>query len=186
MLATRARLRTLWSLLTRKIASAITNMVYNKHRHRLSSLQQEWLSPVKLQRYAETIHAAGSPLDNCWGFVYGSLIQVADTPMARIYNGSKRISDMKFQSVVEPNGLIAHLYGLLEGKHHDCTMLCESELLPQLDLYSRSLTGNPLCIYGDMKYPMRQQLQMPFHDKDLTPAQQAYNTFTRHSQFVLS
>ena len=160
----------------RKIASAITNMVYNKHRHRLSSLQQEWLSPVNLQRYAEAIHAAGSPLDNCWGFVYGSLIQVAATPKARIYNGSKRISDMKFQSVVAPNGLIAHLYGPLEGKRHDCTMLRESELLPQLELYSRSLTGNPLCIYGDMKYPMRQQLQMPFHGEDLHPAQQAYNT----------
>ena len=128
----------------RKIASAITNIVYNKHRHRLSSLQQNWLSSVNLARYAEAIHAAGSPLDNCWGFVNGSLIQDADTPKGRIYNGSNRISAIKFQSVVAPNGLIAHLYGPVEGRRYDSAMLRESEMLSQLELNSHFAHWKPI------------------------------------------
>ena len=44
-------------------------------------------------------------------------------------NGHKRVHAMKFQSVVVPNGLIAHLYGSVEGRHHDAFLLLESGLL---------------------------------------------------------
>lgn len=159
----------------KKIVCYITNMLYTYHRERLTSLQQHWLSPANLQSYANAIHSAGSVLDNCWGFVDSTVTQPSDHPNKKIYKGSKQVSAIKFQSVVAPNGLIANLYGPIEATRHDCSMLRESGMLPQLDLYSRSPTGNPLCIYGDMKYPIRPQLQMPFTGVHLSPSEQAYN-----------
>ena len=76
-----------------------------------------------------------------------------------LYNGHKRVHAIKFQSVVAPNGLIANLYGPVEGRRHDSGMLADSGILPQLRLYSRTPAGDPLCIYGDMGYPLRMQLQ---------------------------
>lgn len=51
-----------------------------------------------------------------------------------------------------------------------------SGLLNQLQLYSHTPTGQPLCIYGDPAYPLRLHLQAPFRTSPLTPAQQAFNT----------
>lgn len=63
--------------------------------------------------YAAAIAARGSPLDNCFGFVDGTV-----RPTARpgenqriLYNGHKRVHAIKFQSVVLPNGLIGNMYG---------------------------------------------------------------------------
>ena len=50
-----------------------------------------------------------------------------------VYNGRKRIDALKFQSVVTPIGLIANLYGPVEGRRHNSTVLAMSGLLPQLE-----------------------------------------------------
>lgn len=79
--------------------------------------------------------------------------------------------------MVAPNGLIVNLYGSIEGQRHDSGMLADSSLLPQLQLHSRSPLGNPLCIYGDLGYPLRPQLQTPFRGLHLTALQQQrFNT----------
>ena len=57
---------------------------------------------------------------------------------------------IKFQSVVAPNGLITNLFGPVEGRRHDSSMLRDSDLLTQLQLYSHSPHGDPLCSYGDL------------------------------------
>ena len=49
------------------------------------------------------------------------------------HNGYKRIHALKFQSVTAPYGLIAHLFGPVEGRRHDAYNLCESGLLPELE-----------------------------------------------------
>ncbi|CAB3994601.1 Hypothetical predicted protein [Paramuricea clavata] len=61
-----------------------------------------------------------------------------------MYNGHKRIHAIKFQSVVAPNGLIANLYGPIEGKRHDAAMLRTSGLLDQLDQHYQSHGHTPL------------------------------------------
>ena len=61
----------------------------------------------------------------------------------------------QFQSVAVPNRLVANLYGPVEGKRHDSSMLAESSLCNQLVLYSRVTNGDPLCLYGDPAYPHR-------------------------------
>ena len=43
---------------------------------------------------------------------------------------------IKFQSVVAPNGLIASLFGPVEGRRYDSGMLVDSGLLQELSHYS--------------------------------------------------
>ena len=62
---------------------------------------------------------------------------------------------IKFKSVVAPNGLIANLYGPVEGRRHDSALLAMSGLLPQLAEYFFSPGGQALCLYGDPTYPNR-------------------------------
>ena len=93
-----------------------------------------------------------------------------------VYNGHKRVHALKFQSVVAPNGLIANLYGPVEGRRHDSAMLAMSNLLPQLAQHSFNPNGQPLCIYGEPAYPHRLHLQRPFQRRaGLTEEEQAFN-----------
>ena len=53
-----------------------------------------------------------------------------------VNNGNKRVHAIKFQSVVTPRGIIAHLYGPNEGCRHDSGMLAYPGLLQQLEQHS--------------------------------------------------
>lgn len=54
-------------------------------------------------------------------------------------------------------------------------MLADSGLLGDLQRFAFSPTGRPMCIYGDMAYPLRVHLQTPFHHLPLAPPMQEYN-----------
>ena len=73
-----------------------------------------------------------------------------------------RIIAIKFQSIAAPNGIIANLYGPIEGKRHGSAMLVESRLLGQMQLHCNDANGHPFCVYGDAAYPLRAHLQKPF------------------------
>lgn len=109
--------------------------IYDEHDSLLKSLDLHWLSPDKLLEYAQAIEAKGSPLTNCWGFIDGTVRPICRPQhhQREVYNGHKRCHALKFQNIVAPNGLIAHLYGPFEGRRHDAAMLVESEVLPILD-----------------------------------------------------
>ena len=66
------------------------------------------------------------------------------------------------QCVVAPNGLIAHMYGPIEGRHHDAFMLGASGLLQtrqQLD----EENGQPYVIYGNPVYGVNRYVLASFH-----------------------
>ena len=87
----------------------------------------------------------------------------------------KKLHAIKFTSVATPNGLVANLFGPVEGKSHDSRMLARSGVLNQLEQFSFDTNGNPLCIYGYPTYPLWVHLQCPFRGVKLTPAQDAWN-----------
>lgn len=58
---------------------------------------------------------------------------------------------------------------------HDSGMLALSGLLHQLQQNAFSPAGNPLCIYGDLAYPLRIHLQAPFRNAILTPQMDQFN-----------
>ena len=62
-----------------------------------------------------------------------------------------------FQSVESPNGLVAHMFGPIEGRRHDAFMLAQSGLHEKL----RHLTkpnGDPFVLYGDPAYGLTQNI----------------------------
>ena len=59
------------------ISNEVMDFIYQAHNHRLRSFNQPWLSPASLQNYADLIHANGAPLQNCWGFIDGTVRPVS-------------------------------------------------------------------------------------------------------------
>ena len=54
-------------------------------------------------------------------------------------------------------------------------MLADSGLLQDLEAFAFSPAGLPMCIYGDLAYPLRVHLQGPFGNPHLTPLMEAFN-----------
>ena len=71
------------------------------------------MSPNLLQTYSEAIHEKGAALENCFGFVDGTVRPISKPGVNQraVYNGHKRVHALKFQSLALPNGLIGHLFG---------------------------------------------------------------------------
>ena len=161
-----------------RIANSVCLFIANRWRHLLLDFTAApHFSPERLHSYAEAVQAK-CPLKNCIGFVDGTV-----RPMCRpiieqkaFYNGKDRVHCIKFQSIVTPDGLIAHLYGPMEGRRHDAAMLRESSLLHQLENnLPLPEAGDCYCLYGDAAYPLRPQLITPFKGAHLTPEQRAFN-----------
>ena len=119
------------------IASEMTSFVYDMYHEKLNSFQQQWLAPAELEKFAQTIHNIGAPLRNCWRFVDGTVRQICRPgEMQRtVYNGHRRVHAIKFSAIVNPNGLVANLYGPVEARRHDSGMLGDSVILPLLQQY---------------------------------------------------
>ena len=146
------------------ISNTVLDWIYENHGFRLTPWNQPFLSPVCLQRYADSISRKSSPLNNCFGFVDGTVRSISRPGKNKkiVYKGHKRVHALKFQSVALPNGLIADLYGPVEGSYHDARMLRESRLLDSLEEVAVSPAGELLCIYGDPAYPLRPNLMCPY------------------------
>ena len=129
-----------------------------------------------LQSYADATYNKGAPLENCVGFVDGTVRRIARPKYNQrvMYNGHKRVHAIKFQSVVLPNGLIGNLAGPFEGKRYDSTMLHESGLLTSLEQVT-FFNNHPLCLHGDPAYPLGVRLQAPFRNVEITPEMQEFN-----------
>ena len=158
------------------IFNTLVDHFYDLHSHRLRSWNQPLLQPNKLAEYCDVIHQKGAPLDNCFGFIDGTVRGICRPQRNQqiVYNGHKRIHAIKFQSVALPNGMIGNLSGPYEGRRHDSTMLYESGLLQELQLHAVH-HGNPLCVYGDPAYPLSVHLQAPFRGAHRTPEQNEFN-----------
>jgi len=91
------------------------------------------------------------------------------------YNGHKRTHAIKFQSLLVPNGLIAHLSGPVVGRRHDGYLLESSGLVQQLEALPKTPAGRPYHLYGDPAYPLLPTLITPFKPHNMTPARAACN-----------
>ena len=160
------------------IVTYVLNHIFDNFGYLLETFVQPLYTTRKLEEYCRVIHDKGSPLTNCFGFIDGTVRPICrpGTDQRIVYNGHKRVHALKFQSVALPNGLIGNLFGPIEGRHHDCYLLRESNLLPQLQQYAFDTNRNALCVYGDPAYPLRVHLQGPFKELNLTPIQEEFNT----------
>ena len=95
------------------ISNVAVDYIYNHHGHKLLQWNEMLFNPENLQTYANAIHFKGAALNNCIGFVDGTVRPITRPGKLQrsVYNGHKRVHALKFQSVVLPNGMIGHLYG---------------------------------------------------------------------------
>ena len=95
------------------VTNHVIDYIYTIHGHRITRWNDALLNPTALDTYARSVHAKGAALQNCFGFVDGTVRPIArpDEHQRMMYNGHKRVHAIKFQSVALPNGLIANLYG---------------------------------------------------------------------------
>lgn len=95
------------------ITTTVMDYVYQQHHHRISHWNRFLLEPRKLEEYAMAISQQGSALDNCFGFIDGTVRPICRPGENQriVYNGHKRVHALKYQSVVVPSGMIAVMHG---------------------------------------------------------------------------
>ena len=55
------------------VSNLVVDHIIDRFGYLLASLEQPWLSRHYLQLFAAAIHNKGAALDNCWGFVDGTV-----------------------------------------------------------------------------------------------------------------
>ena len=91
---------------------------------------QQWLSPNNLQIFADAIHDKGAPLENYCGFV-DKTVRPIYRPIENqriVYNVHKKVHTIKFQSLVAPSGLMANLFGPVEGRTQPAIVCSKSTI----------------------------------------------------------
>ncbi|CAC5415893.1 unnamed protein product [Mytilus coruscus] len=159
------------------IINTVLNFVYDAYNHLLHDLNSNWLSHRHLQEYADAVAARDAPLLNCWGFIDGTVRPLCrpTTNQRILFNGHKRVHAIKFQSIVAPNGLVANMYGPIEGRRHDAGLLRESGICGELPTHMTTSTGDIYAIYGDPAYPMTTHIIKPFRGGVISAAQTRFN-----------
>ena len=94
------------------INNSMIDYIYQAHSHRILQWNDSILNPYSLEIYSNAITAKGSHLDNCFGFIDGTVRPISKPGQNQrvVGNGHKRVHDVKFQSVALPNGIIGNIY----------------------------------------------------------------------------
>ena len=79
------------------------------------------------------------------------------------YSGHKHKHGIKFHALVSPSGMVAHLFGPIDGRRHDSFMLTESGILPLLTGLLHYL------VYADSAYPITPNLLGPIARVEAPP-----------------
>lgn len=151
---------------------------YDNYGHLLSGDITLAFITRKAADYANSIHLKTNALENCIGFIDGTVLKIA-RPSGHgeqnvVYNGHKRAHSLKFQAVTTPDGMFLHIHGPLEGRRHDWTLYVRSCLDQQLE-NSMNVAGVTYCLYGDSGYNWREFMEVPFTGAALNDNQAAFN-----------
>ena len=103
------------------ITNTVMDFIFDHHAHRLTQWNPSIMNAQALKSYADAVSARGAALQNCFGFVDGTVRPIArpGEHQRLVYNGHKRVRSLKFQSLVLPNGLIANMYGPIGEQSYD-------------------------------------------------------------------
>ena len=58
------------------MTNVVLDWIYNEHGHHLTHFNQFFLFRASLRTYADAIHQKGAALNNCWGFVDGTVCPI--------------------------------------------------------------------------------------------------------------
>ena len=97
------------------VSNTVLDYIYGIHGHRITQWNNTVMSPAQLEVYANAVSAKGLPLDDCFGFIDGTVRPIfrPRENQRLVYNSHKRVHALKFQSLALPNGIIGNMYGLV-------------------------------------------------------------------------
>ena len=83
------------------IYNIVLDHIYNTRGHRISQWNNPILDHVSLERYAEAIHDKGAALDNCIGFIDGTVRSICRPGELQrvVYKGHKRVYALKISII---------------------------------------------------------------------------------------
>jgi hypothetical protein len=143
-------------------------------------LQKLYLRDVRIWQhrfalYAEAIHRKTHRLNDVWSFIDGTCRPICRPKrfQRRCYTRYKRCHALKFQSVVVPDGFVAHLRGPSPGARHDARVLQESGILPELQAI---LPNGGYRMYGDCAYPWSPWIAKGFLNAQPNSPEAAFNS----------
>lgn len=150
------------------IVNTVLEDIHDRFAYKLTDLNQPWMD---LNRFSQASLDKGSLFPNCWGYIDGTTLYICrPSEMQRTcFSGHKRQHCLKFQGLVTPCGLFAHLYGPIEGSRHDSYLLQESGLLEDL----QTERYENYVLFGDAAYPITPQLMCPY--RGATDDERAFN-----------
>ena len=146
------------------IFNYILDYIYSRFNHLLSSWNQDILQPNKLELYCYVIHEKGANVEFVGPKINKNIV----------YNGQKRVHDIKFQSAALPNGLTSNFSNSYVGKRHDSTMVNEPGLLSNLQRPVLAQQSAPLQLWWS-NIPLFHSSWSPFSWQNLTPKPVSYN-----------
>ena len=129
--------------------------------------------------YAQAIYTKLGVLDHLWGFIDGTIRRMARHTFAQyiLYTQYRRCHALKFQSVITPDGYIAHMFGPCIGRRHDNRMMNESGLLHELmALMPLFGNGRVFALFGDLAYAMNPWMLKGFVNPAPGSPQANFNT----------
>ena len=156
----RPELETYFSMRKSRISAIISTFIDAFYEVALQFLSDPSIFKDRFELYAGLIHEkSGVHGIDVWGFIDGTLRKTCRPSHFQklLYSGHKRCHGIKFQSVTTPDGLIALLFGPVNGNRHDSFMLRDSRLLQMLrDLFPEG--EKRYSLYGDPAYPQSELL----------------------------
>ena len=90
------------------VSNQVLDYICDVHSRRITQWNHEIFSQQVLQLYSDAIAAKEAALNNCFGFVDGTVRPICwpGEHQRAVYNGHKRVHALKFQCVALPSGLI--------------------------------------------------------------------------------
>ena len=81
------------------IQTQVVNDIHSRFSHLLTSFELIWLDE---QSFADAIHMKGAPLQQCIGFIDGTVRPIARPSVNQriMFSGHKRIHCLKFQVII--------------------------------------------------------------------------------------
>ena len=95
------------------VTNEVLDFIDNTHSHKITEWNHALLSPALLQTYADAVYAKGAALNNCFGFIDGTVRPIARPGENQrvVHNRHKRVHALKFQSLALPNEMIGNMFG---------------------------------------------------------------------------
>ena len=75
------------------VTNEVLDFIYNTHSHKITEWNHALLPPALLQTYADAVNAKAAALNNCFGFIDGTVRPIARPGENQrvVYNGHKRV-----------------------------------------------------------------------------------------------